>query len=182
MGGAGDPGLAPLPTIGDLKAMVLLAEVFSGHMRAIGILTVRWSEVDRLLYSLLKDRFARLDAAEKLRGSNAGTNRLEFFKARLKEAELTAEEKSSLAHAVDQITALYVERNSIVHGQYGIVLDDNGNMTPAWSDIGLRKRKHEQPPPDYLEPAMVTEDHLMQHANAVYEASRPLFGFLHHRS
>lgn len=162
--------------------MVLLAEIFDGHMRAIGILTVRWSEVDRLLYGLLKDSFARPDVAEKLRECNAGTNRLEFFKARLKEAKLTPEGRSNLAHAVDQLIALYVERNSIVHGQYGIVLDGNGDMAPAWSDIGLRKKKHGPPLPDYLEPAMVTEDHLMQHADAVYEASKPLSKFLHHHS
>lgn len=157
--------------------MVLLAEAFDLHMRAIGITAVRWSAVDRLLYDILKDRFARLDDAEKLRGCSAGTNRLEFFKARLKEAELAPEERSSLAHAADQLIALYGERNSIVHGQYGIVFDDEGGMSVSWSDIGLKTRKGETPPPGCLEPAPVTVTHLMQHADAVHEASKPLSEF-----
>lgn len=172
---------APL-AIGDMNAMVLLAETFDGHMRAIGVLAVRWSAVDRLLYDLLRDRLRRLDDAEKLRECSAGKTRLDFFNKRLKDAELQTKEKSSLAHAVNQLLALCDERNAIVHGQYGIAFGDDGDMSVTWSDIGLRKREGEAPSPCYLEPASVTVGDILQHADAVYEASRPLFSVLHRRS
>lgn len=161
--------------------MVLLAEMFDAHMRAIGILTVRWSEVDRLLYELLKDRFRWPDHAEKLREYGAGKRRLRFFKTRFEDAELQPEEKSSLTQAVEQLLSLYDERNSIVHGQYGIGFGDDGDMFVTWSNIGLMKQKGEASSPSYLEPAAVTEDDILQHANAVYEASKPLFSILHPR-
>jgi hypothetical protein len=99
---------------------------------------------------------------------------LEFFRACVEEAALSSDLKKSLFDAVDSLLGLYNDRNSIVHGQYGIIVDDDGNLSPSCSDIGKRKDG-----PCYVEPAPVEVGHLMQHADAVYEACKPLRTFLY---
>jgi hypothetical protein len=66
--------------------MVLIAEAFAPHMQAIGIITVRWSSIDWVLYDILR---AHLPAeAEKLRHSSAGRQRFECFLKLLKGTDI----------------------------------------------------------------------------------------------
>jgi hypothetical protein len=59
--------------------MALLAEMFDQHMRAIGVITVRWSSIDGLIYDTLRKRLLLPARAEELRSCNAGAGRLDFF-------------------------------------------------------------------------------------------------------
>jgi hypothetical protein len=147
--------------------MVLLAEMFDDHMKAIGIITVRWSSVDGVIHEILRDRLLSPVEAEKIRYLNAGVNRLEYFRTQLKPTSLRAKEKAVLSAAVTRLIELCKERNMIVHGQYGIIVGEDGSLSVSYSDIGLRKM---EPSDCRFEPALVTKEHLMQHADAVYES------------
>src|ERR1022692_4435404 len=102
--------------------MAAIVEISVPHMTAIGVITVRWSSVDRLLYDILIDRLCLTAEAHTLRCMNAGRQRLEFFKSKLKRANLTPEQESGLKSSVDCLIRLYADRNSIAHGQYGIIV------------------------------------------------------------
>jgi len=174
----GRPDKTPNLTTGDLKSMVLLAEMFDHHMRAIGVIAVRWSSVDRLLYDILKDRLSLPDQAKALRRCNAGTSRLEFFNSRLRHSALHIKEQKFLADLANRLIVLCEERNSIIHGQYGVSADDDGGLFVIYGDIGMKKGQEDSC--SCLEPALVCVEHLTQHADAVYEATMPLSKFLHH--
>ena len=156
--------------------MAAIAETSVPHMVAIGVITVRWSAVDGLLYNILAERLNLKAEAERLRSKNAGRQRLEFFRAILKDSALTLQEESCLKCSVDCLIRLYDDRNSIAHGQYGIITGEDGSLDVAWSDIALYKRGNSSRP--HLEPAAFTVDHLEQHADEVYKAARPLRDFL----
>jgi hypothetical protein len=164
---------------GQLKTMVLLAEMFDHHMRAIGVITVRWSSIDRLIYDILRNRLLLPAAAETLRSLGAGKVRLDFFRKQLEETNLRPEEKDALAGAIKQLQQLWIDRNSIAHGQYGIIAVEDGRLSVSWSDIRVGKTK--EPSDHRLEPARVTVDDLVQHADAVSEAAKPLRDFLYRR-
>jgi hypothetical protein len=159
--------------------MALLAEMFNQHMRAIGVITVRWSSIDGMIYDILRKRLLLPERAEELRFCNAGTGRLDFFRARLKESCLQPEEKNALDKAIGQLLQLWEDRNKIVHGQYGIMAEADGGLSVCWSDIKMGKGKELSK--SWLEPAQVTVDHLDQHAAAVSEAATPLRNFLYQR-
>lgn len=157
--------------------MVLLAEMFNAHMKAIGIITVRWSSVDGLMYEVLRDRLLLPESAEKLRSCNAGRTRLRYFKKQIGIWNSLIEDKNAISGAVDILDNLYEDRNMIVHGQYGIIFEEDGSLSVSYSDIGIRNT--EKSPSCRLEPAPVTIDHLMQHADAVYKAAKPLRDLLY---
>jgi hypothetical protein len=89
------------------------------------------------------------------------------------------DEKRTLADAVDLLMGLWKDRNLIAHGQYGIVTGDDGSLSPAWSDI--RVPKGDGHPDRLMEPALLTVEHLIQHADVVSEAAKPLRDFLYRR-
>ena len=159
--------------------MALLAEAFDHHMRAIGIITVRWSSVDRTLYDILQNRLSLTVEAHHLRQLNAGRQRLEYFRSNLKLSHLSLEEERNLKSAVDCLISLYEDRNSIAHGQYGIIVMDDGTLHVSYSDIRLHRKDGFSN--DRFDAAPVTIDHLMEHANAVSEAAEPLGAFLYRR-
>lgn len=156
--------------------MAILAEIFELHMRAIGVITVRWSSIDDLMYDILQKSLLLPERAATLRTLNAGTNRLNRFRAWLEDASLLPEEKDALVGAIDQLSQLWATRNMIVHGQYGIIIGDDGSLSLSYSDI-----KAKEPSDSRLEPAPVTLDHLVQHADAVSKAAKPLQDFLYRR-
>jgi hypothetical protein len=148
--------------------MALLIELFPDHLRAIGLITVRWSSIDVNLYDILRIYLPSPEQAEGLRGAPAGRRRLEKFRELLRDTGLSLEEQSALNGAVDQLLKLWSdERNYIVHGQYGIIATDDG-LVPSWSDI--KKEASDR----LLEPAHVTLDHLVGHADAVSAAAAPI--------
>ena len=62
--------------------MVLLAEaLFDRHLRAIGVIAVRWSALDRMLFDILRDRLRLPVDAEKLRTRSSGRARLALFQS-----------------------------------------------------------------------------------------------------
>ena len=159
--------------------MALLAEMSDPHMRAIGVITVRWSSIDGLMYDILRKRILFPAQAENLRHKNAGKARLAFFRHQLKDISLRPEEKSALDGAVDELLRLWEDRNKIIHGQYGIIAGEDGGLSLCWSDIRVRRGKELSE--SWLEPAEVTVDHLDEHAAAVSEAATPLRNFLYQR-
>lgn len=150
--------------------MALLIEMFPDHLKAIGLITVRWSSIDGNIYDILRNYLPSPEEAEKLRTLAAGKQRLECFRKRLKDTSLPSEEKDTLAGAVDRLLLLWEERNHIAHGQYGTMVTDDG-LVASWSDI---KTKANDPSNHLLQPTHVTVDHLVQHADAVSAAAKPL--------
>lgn len=160
--------------------MANIAEAFTHHMAAIGVISVRWASVERVLYDILQERLDLVDCADRLRHLNAGISRLEYFRARLKVTNLTVDDEVHLKSAVDCLMKLYDDRNSIAHGQYGIIASDDGTLDVSWSDIASRKHGNSSTP--HLEPTPVTVDDLRQHAEEVYKAAAPLREFLYRRA
>jgi hypothetical protein len=157
--------------------MALPTEAFDRHMKAIGIITVRWSSVDGALDDILR---ARLPAeAEKLQHSNAGRQRFECFLKLIKGADMLPDEKRALADAVNLLMGLWKDRNLIAHGQYGIVTGGDGSLSPVWSYIRVPKGNGHPDP--LMEPALRTVEHLTQHADDVSAAAKPLRDFLYRR-
>jgi hypothetical protein len=147
--------------------MALLIEMFPNILQAIGLITVRWSSIDGVLYDILRNFLPSSEQAEEFRGKPAGRRRLDKLLELLEETSLSPEDKDALKGAVDRLLQLWGdERNYITHGQYGTIVTDDG-LVPSWSDI--KKETH-----DLLEPAQVTADHLVGHADAVSAAAKPL--------
>jgi hypothetical protein len=157
--------------------MALPTEALDRHMKAIGIITVRWSSIDGALDDILR---ARLPAeAEKLRQSNAGMQRFECFLKLIKGADMLPYEKRALADAVKLLMGLWKDRNLIANGQYGIVTGGDGSLSPVWSYI--RVPKGDGHSGRLMEPALLTIERLTQHADDVSEAAKPLRDFLYRR-
>jgi hypothetical protein len=155
--------------------MVLMIEFYPKHLEAIGKITVRWAHVDRVMYDTLKDIWGMVDEAEKLRELRAGANRLEYFKARVVEAELDATNKATLADAATLLIEKMTERNHIIHGQYGVMMGEDDLLAPSYSDIGISKKDST----DRRDASLMTVEHLMAHADEVREASNPISRYLY---
>ena len=157
--------------------MALMIEAFPDHLRAIGVIAVRWASVDKMLYDILSKRLLMAEAAHTLRTCGAGKSRLEYFAARLNEADVSVADRRAMLAGVAALIALADERNLIIHGQYGVVMGPEDVLAPSYSDIGLMKRD------DYsdgrLDPRLVTIDHFMRHADGVNAASQALRDFLY---
>ncbi|WEK00459.1 MAG: hypothetical protein P0Y59_01810 [Candidatus Sphingomonas phytovorans] len=147
--------------------MALMIELFPEHLQAIGTIAVRWSSVDRVMHDILLLDFAMSEDAQILRACNAGVSRLELFKSRVEKTNIV--ERSNLVAAAVRLVELAKERNLIVHGQYGVIVGDDGALAASWSDIGLKKGGK-----DFSEGGLVTTEHLLGHADDVKAASEPL--------
>ena len=159
--------------------MALFAEMFDKHMKAIGVISVRWSSIDNYMYKILGDRLLLKAEATEFRYKNAGRKRLDYFKKLINcISHLPLEEKIALTASIDRLIELYSERNLIVHGQYGMLVADDNTLSPSYSDIKLRV---DEPSVGRMEPAPVMVDDLLQHADAVSEAAKPLTNFLYQR-
>ncbi|CAN5520512.1 hypothetical protein BH10PLA2_BH10PLA2_01050 [soil metagenome] len=157
--------------------MALFIEMYPKHLEALGIITVRWAHVDRVMYSTLKDVFGMADEAEKLRECRAGQSRLEYFIARVKAAQMHDADRAKLVDAASVLTVKMTERNHIIHGQYGVMMGADDLLAPSYSDIGVSKSDKI----DRREAALVTVEHLMAHADEVREASKPISSYLYAR-
>lgn len=157
--------------------MALMIEFHPKHLEAIGTITVRWAHVDRVMYDTLKDVLGMADEAEKLRECRAGVSRFEYFVARVKEADIDAADKAPLVAAGEILKEKMTERNHIIHGQYGVMMGDDDLLAPSYSDIGISKSDKT----DRREPALVTVEHLMAHADEVRDAIQPISSYLYAR-
>lgn len=153
----------------------MFAEISRRHLEAIGVITVRWSWVDSVMYDILRGRLLLTAEAEDFRGMGAGTNRLKYFAARLKASNAPRHHKRAIKQATDKLLELYRDRNAIVHGQYGIMWEDDGDFSVSYSDLSKPLSDSRS------QPAQVTVEHLMEHADAVYAAAKPLNDFLYPR-
>lgn len=157
--------------------MALIIEAFPDHLRAIGIIAVRWASVDKMLYDILSKRLLMAEAAHTLRTCGAGKRRLEYFAARLKEADVSVADRDAMLAGVAALIALVDDRNLIIHGQYGVMMGPEHGFVPSYSDIGLMKRDDYSD--DRMDPRLVTIDHFMGHADEVNVASQALRDFVY---
>lgn len=155
--------------------MALIIEFYPEHLEAIGKITVRWAHVDRVMYDILRDIWGMVDEAEKLRELCAGVSRLQYFKARVAEADLDATNKTTLADAATLLIGKMTERNHIIHGQYGVMMGEDDLLAPSYSDIGMSRKDST----DRREASLMTVEHLMSHADEVREASNPISRYLY---
>lgn len=159
--------------------MALMIEAFPDHLRAIGVIAVRWAAVDKMLYDILSKRLLMAEAVHTLRTCGAGKSRLEYFAARLKEADVSVADRDTMLAGVAALIALADERNLIIHGQYGVMMGGDNALAPSYSDIGLMKRDDYSN--DRLDPRLVTIEHFTAHADEVDVASQPLRDFVYRR-
>lgn len=160
--------------------MAYLIEMFGEHMRALGVIVVRWSSIDRVMYEIIDQRFSLQDEAERFRAIDSGKQRLDFFYARTKEADLTPGTRDLLLASVDELRSLWDQRHSIIHGQFGVMFMPRADE-PEASDMhaslhDIRLARHAAPnaiPP----PTPVPLQNLTDHADAVRGASQILINY-----